>query len=206
MEENITSSQDRTRQPLRKVLRAMATMGMLSLLAALSFIFFPSDHQDIRSKRAAGLLAGHVEDHSPLNGIAITIPNVEIRRLDGLAVVTFSCEVFNTRQDLRPDARTRIEQLARSLRRLGPHIAVDIAGYAPEVEGRRAYAVGLIRASHVADCLMNGSTLRPECVALRSMGSDQLHGDADHPHSIVINISASDEAVAQLVTYPLVKM
>lgn len=206
MEANITSTHDHTGQLLLKVLRAIITIGSLSLLASLSFIFFPSDQLDIRNKRAAGLLAGHIEDHSPLNGLTVAIPNVEIRRFDRLAVVTFSCEVFDARQDLRPDARIRIEQLARSLRKLGTHIAVDIAGYAPEIEDRNAYAIGLIRAARVAGCLMNESNLPLECVALRSMGCDRIHGGTDHPHSIVINISASDETVAQFAAFPLVRM
>lgn len=195
-------------RPLLRLLRAAIIASSLGTLAGLSFVFLPAETREHRHPaRPAIRPPPHArEDHSPLRGLALRIPDVTVRRLDQLAVVTFACEVFDDRQDLEPAARGRLELIAEKLRQLRSPIAVEVTGYAPENEGRGGYTMGLLRASRVADCLVSRAGLPPSAIALRSLGDTGVHGGAGKPHAVVIVISNPEGMSPQLARLPVASL
>lgn len=184
-----------------KLIRLGVVLAAIAILTVLSFVFMPPGQPDRRAQRAAGLLTGHTEDPSPLAGLALNVDGVHIRRLERLAVVTFTFDVFDEHQELRPDARVRLEQLAAGLRRVANQIALDVAGYAPEnTQPGEAYAIGLARATGVARCIVEVAGIPPAAVAARSLGAGVLHGSAERPHAVVIAIAPLNEVTQQLAT------
>ena len=173
-----------------RAFRAVIICAALASLATLSFVFLPAD---FRGRRAVAPAHESVRDASPLHGIAVKIPGIEVRRLDRLAVITFTYDMFDKQQNLRPAAREKLLQLGLSLHQIHSAVAVEITGYAPETSGAESYSVGMIRAARVADCLVSAAELPPASVALRSVGDTELHGNADRPHAVVIMISPSGE-------------
>lgn len=183
------------------MIRGFVIAGAMTTLALLSYCFMPPGAPDRREQRAAGLLARQTEDRSPLAGAAVNIAGVNVRRLEKVAVVTFSFDVFDANQQLLPAAKARLLQLAASLRRVDRKIALDIAGYAPEgTRAGSAYALGLSRAAGIAQCLVATSGIQPSCIAARSLGDSELHGDAERPHAVVITITGAEESGPLLAT------
>lgn len=204
-----TSETGATARPLQRLLHAVVIAASLGTLAGLSFVFLPAGPREGDRDHALkdAVSAPHaVDDRSPLRGLALKIPDLTVRRLDQLAVVTFTCEVFDDRQNLKPAARDRLELLAQKLREVRSHVAVEVTGYAPENEGSNGYSVGLLRASCVADCLVTRAGLPPSAIALRSLGDTEVRGRADQPHGVVIVISNPDGEASQLARIPVARL
>lgn len=184
----------------RRFLRAVIVMAWVGLMAGLSFVFFPAGPGDDRVVAPPRPSHGMLDDLSPLRGLRVQIPDVQVRRLDRLAVVTFTCDVFDARQNLRPHALDRVNQLSRDLHQVRGRIAVEVAGYAPDDAGASGYAIGLMRAARVADRLVAVAELPPSAIALRSLGDTETRGPADRPHAVVITIAAAEDAAPEVAS------
>jgi hypothetical protein len=186
-------------RPLVRILRGLFIFSSMALLSALSFVFLPAGPREYRDRELSGLASTVADDRSPLGGVVFEIPGVHIRRLDRLAVVTFTYDLFDAQQNLRPAGRSRLMELARGLRAVRAQISVEVEGYAPEHSGSDGYAVGLLRAAHVADCLASAADLPPSAIALRSLGDTEVRGPADRPHAVVIMISPAEDSARRAV-------
>lgn len=184
----------------RRVLRALFVMAWVGLMAGLSFVFFPAAPRNDRVAATPRQPQALLDDLSPLRGLRVQIPDVQVRRLDRLAVVTFTCDVFDARQDLRPQALDRVNQLSRDLYQVRDRIAVEVAGYAPDSAGASGYAIGLMRAARVADRLVAVAELPPSAIALRSLGDTETRGPADRPHAVVITIAPAEDTSPEVAS------
>lgn len=188
----------------QRVMRTLIVTGSLGLLAAMSFVFMPPERgEPVAPVATMGRAVRPViEDRSPLRGVRLEIPDMTVRRLDRVAVVTFSCDVFDAKQELRADARAKLEKLAEGLHTVRNQIAIEIAGYAPDAADARGYATGVMRAARVADCIAGIARIPPSAIAMRSLADTEVRGPADRPHAVVIMISSADELAREVAQLP----
>jgi hypothetical protein len=204
--EKNSSGHPATVRPLQRAARAMVVITSLGLLLGLSFVFLPPGPREYGPQAALQPAPSLPDDPSPLHGLFSQIPGMEVRRLDRMAVVTFTYDVFDSRQNLLPRAREQLTQFALGLQSLHSRIAVEIAGYAPGASGADGYEIGLMRATRVATCLASAANLPPSSIALRSLGDTEIHGPADRPHAVVITISAADETSHRPEGFPVARL
>ena len=106
--------------------RAVLGAATVAALIALSYVFLPATGPDERQLRAAGLRRGSTTDPSPLCGAVSAESGFRVRRLEHLAMIAIDEPMFRD-GSLKPEARQRLERLARELQPLEERIAIEIS-------------------------------------------------------------------------------